>query len=88
MSETAQTIESLVLEQFRTCSGNDRMTATDDFFSSGGDSFTAVQAATAIAALTGRDLDPSLLFAHRTARALASRLVEDPPATGAPEGNG
>ncbi|GGR03619.1 phosphopantetheine-binding protein [Streptomyces pilosus] len=88
MSETAQTIERLVLEQFRTCSGNNRMTATDDFFNTGGDSFTAVQAATAIAALTGRDLDPSLLFAHRTARALACRLVEDPPATGAAGGNG
>lgn len=87
MSETAHTIETLVLEQFRTCTGNDRMTATDDFFSAGGDSFTAVQTVGAIEALVGREVAPSLLFAHRTARALATRLVEMPSPGGAARGD-
>ncbi|ORT56094.1 acyl carrier protein [Streptomyces sp. CB03238] len=88
MSETAQNTEDLVLEQFRTYSGNGGMTATDDFFTAGGDSFTAVHASTAISALTGLDLAPSLLFAHRTARALAARIDDALPPGGTTEGTG
>lgn len=52
-----------------------QLTADDDFFASGGDSLTAVEATTALSAALVRPLSPGLLVEGRTARTLAQVLA-------------
>ncbi|MFF9118755.1 phosphopantetheine-binding protein [Streptomyces massasporeus] len=74
MSEMPSPYEELVLEQFRTFTGNGNLSATDDFFGGGGDSFVAVHTVSAVASIAGVELSPSSIFAHRTARAFAAHV--------------
>lgn len=75
MGETFDQYEELVLEQFRTFTGNEDLSATDDFFNSGGDSFVAVHVVSAVASLAGVELSPSSIFGHRTARGFAAHVA-------------
>jgi acyl carrier protein len=60
-------LEPIVVDIFREVLRNATLTAEDDFFGSGGDSLTAVDAIHRISAAVDEEIDPMIIFMYPTA---------------------
>ena len=73
----ANDLEEVVLKHFRAALGAESIGVRDNFFTLGGDSLRAVEAAGAIEREIGRLVPVRLFFDYSTARALAGVLTEE-----------
>lgn len=73
----ANELEEIVLKHFRRALGMETVGVRDNFFTLGGDSLRAVEAAGAIEREIGRLVPVRLFFDYSTARALAGVLTEE-----------
>ncbi|EFL19350.1 non-ribosomal peptide synthetase [Streptomyces sp. C] len=69
--------EALITKIWQSALKVDGISADQDFFDLGGDSFTALRSIRALERELGRDIDVSVLYAHPTAASLAAALGDD-----------
>lgn len=69
--------EALITTIWQSALKVDGISADQDFFDLGGDSFTALRSIRALERELGRDIDVSVLYAHPTAASLAAALGDD-----------
>lgn len=71
-----ETVESMVLDVFRSVLKDDSVSIDADFFESGGDSLLAIDAVARITQILGQEVDPVVIFMYPTPASCAAALAD------------